>query len=35
MNWKPGDDPDCSHRMNFPNCDFYMKRDTGDGILLF
>ncbi|XP_071626658.1 death-associated inhibitor of apoptosis 2 [Temnothorax longispinosus] len=33
MNWKPGDDPDCAHRMSFPNCDFYMKRDTGDDLL--
>lgn len=33
MNWKPGDDPDCAHRLNFPNCDFYMKRDTGDDLV--
>jgi len=33
MNWKPGDDPDCAHRLSFPNCDFYMRQDAGDGIL--
>ncbi|KYN06939.1 Apoptosis 2 inhibitor [Cyphomyrmex costatus] len=25
MNWKPGDNPDSVHRLNFPNCDFYMR----------
>ncbi|XP_011630439.1 baculoviral IAP repeat-containing protein 7-A isoform X1 [Pogonomyrmex barbatus] len=33
MNWKPGDDPDCAHRLSFPNCDFYMRRDTEDDLL--
>lgn len=33
MNWKPGDDPDCAHRLNFPNCDFYMRQNTGDDLL--
>ncbi|KAL0120680.1 hypothetical protein PUN28_008391 [Cardiocondyla obscurior] len=33
MNWKPGDDPDCAHRMSFPNCDFYMRQDPEDDVL--
>lgn len=35
MNWKPGDNPDSVHRLNFPNCDFYMKLEPVEGILLF
>lgn len=34
MNWKAGDDPEHAHKLNFPNCDFYM-RETKDGTLLF
>ncbi|XP_039307614.1 baculoviral IAP repeat-containing protein 7-A isoform X2 [Solenopsis invicta] len=32
MNWKHGDDPDSSHRLYFPNCDFYMRHNETDGI---
>lgn len=34
MNWKAGDDPEHAHKLNFPNCDFYM-RETEDGTLIF
>ena len=34
MNWKAGDNPEHAHKLNFPNCDFYM-RETEDGTLLF
>jgi len=34
MNWKPGDNPDSVHRLNFPNCDFYMKLEPVEGIII-
>ncbi|KAM0732845.1 Baculoviral IAP repeat-containing protein 2 [Formica fusca] len=30
MNWKAGDDPEHAHKLNFPNCDFYMRETEDD-----
>lgn len=30
MNWKAGDNPEHAHKLNFPNCDFYMRGETED-----
>lgn len=30
MNWKVGDDPEHAHKLNFPNCDFYMRETKDD-----
>ncbi|XP_050447704.1 E3 ubiquitin-protein ligase XIAP-like isoform X1 [Cataglyphis hispanica] len=30
MNWKAGDDPEHAHKLNFPNCDFYMRQTEDD-----
>lgn len=35
MNWKADDNPEHAHKLNFPNCDFYMRGETEDGTLLF
>ncbi|KYN30917.1 Apoptosis 2 inhibitor [Trachymyrmex septentrionalis] len=35
MNWKPGDNPDSVHRLNFPNCDFYMRLEPAEELFGF
>lgn len=30
MNWEAGDDPEHAHKLNFPNCDFYMRETKDD-----
>ncbi|KYN26817.1 Apoptosis 2 inhibitor [Trachymyrmex cornetzi] len=35
MNWKPGDNPDSVHRLNFPNCDFYMRLEPVEELFGF
>ncbi|XP_012523341.1 putative inhibitor of apoptosis [Monomorium pharaonis] len=32
MNWKYSEDPDKSHRLNFPNCDFYLRHSPTDEV---
>lgn len=34
MKWEAGDDPDREHRLHFPSCNFYMKQETEDGIIM-